>query len=129
MTEKTPPPRHRRFALLAALVGLTGLAGAAQQRAQDPSGAAQKVSPQNPPVIDAVFVLDTTGSMSGLIDGAKQKIWSIASQMASGRPSPRVRLGLVAYRDRGDAYVTQRFDLTDDLDAIYGHLMQLQAGG
>ena len=27
--------------------------------------------------LEMVFVLDTTGSMGGLIDGAKQKIWSI----------------------------------------------------
>ena len=35
------------------------------------------------PVVDVVFVLDTTGSMSGLIQTAKDKIWSIASTMAS----------------------------------------------
>ena len=29
--------------------------------------------------IEVVFVLDTTGSMSGLISAAKEKIWSIAS--------------------------------------------------
>src|SRR5439155_17083265 len=34
---------------------------------------------QAKPKIDVCFVLDTTGSMSGLIEGAKQKIWSIAN--------------------------------------------------
>jgi len=33
--------------------------------------------------IEVVFVLDTTGSMSGLIQAAKDNIWSIASSMAS----------------------------------------------
>ncbi|MGZ4984173.1 MAG: vWA domain-containing protein, partial [Chthoniobacterales bacterium] len=28
------------------------------------------------PRIEVCFVLDTTGSMGGLIEGAKQKIWS-----------------------------------------------------
>src|SRR4051812_24944923 len=68
------------------------------------------------PQVEVVFCLDTTGSMSGLIDGAKQKIWSIVNQIASGRPNPEVKVGLVAYRDRGDAYVTQVYDLTTDLD-------------
>ncbi|MEN8183036.1 MAG: hypothetical protein ABFS46_10935, partial [Myxococcota bacterium] len=68
--------------------------------------------------IEVVFVLDTTGSMSGLIEGAKQKIWSIANQLASGQPRPEIRVGLVAYRDRGDAFVTRRVDLTGDIDAI-----------
>ena len=30
------------------------------------------------PKVEVVFVLDTTGSMSGLIAGAKAKIWFIA---------------------------------------------------
>lgn len=81
------------------------------------------------PQVEVVFCLDTTGSMSGLIDAAKQKIWAISNQIASGTPTPRVRIGLVAYRDRNDKYVTKVFDLTDDLDAIHGHLMGLKAEG
>jgi len=81
------------------------------------------------PMVEVVFCLDTTGSMSGLIDAAKQKVWAISNQIVAGKPSPRVKLGLVAYRDRGDAYVTQVHDLTDDLDGIYGHLMKFQAAG
>jgi Mg-chelatase subunit ChlD len=81
------------------------------------------------PVVDVVFVLDTTGSMSGLIDTAKEKIWSIASTMASAQPAPDIRIGLVGYRDRGDAYVTKVVDLNNDLDSVYATLMEFQAGG
>lgn len=81
------------------------------------------------PTLDVVFVLDTTGSMDGLIEGAKQKIWSIASRLASGTPTPRIRVGLVGYRDRGDAYVTKRFDLSEDLDAVYASLQGFKADG
>ena len=81
------------------------------------------------PVVDVVFVLDTTGSMSGLIQTAKEKIWSIASTMASAQPTPRIRVGLVAYRDRGDAYVTRIVDLSEDLDSVYAALMEFEAGG
>ena len=49
-----------------------------------------------PPKIEVVFALDTTGSMSGLIQAAKDKIWSIASTMASAQPAPEIRMGLVA---------------------------------
>jgi hypothetical protein len=35
----------------------------------------------------------------------------------------------VAYRDRGDSYVTQIVDLSSDLDAVYARLMDLQADG
>jgi hypothetical protein len=81
------------------------------------------------PRVDIVFALDTTASMSGLIDGAKAKIWEIAKKAQEGKPSPEVRVGLVAYRDKGDAYVTKIIDLTGDLDTIYSELRQLQAAG
>ena len=81
------------------------------------------------PKIDVVFVLDTTGSMSGLIQTAKEKIWSIATTMASAQPTPEIRIGLVAYRDRGDRYVTKLVDLSADLDSVYAKLMDFQADG
>lgn len=81
------------------------------------------------PKVDVVFVLDTTGSMSGLIQTAKEKIWSIATTMASAQPTPEIRIGLVAYRDRGDQYVTKRVDLSDDLDTVYATLMDFVADG
>lgn len=81
------------------------------------------------PRVEVAFVLDTTGSMGGLIEGAKRRIWSIARRIGEGRPRPDLRLGLVAYRDRGDAYVTQVHDLTGDMDAVYRALMSLQADG
>jgi len=84
---------------------------------------------QSKPRIEVCFVLDTTGSMGGLIEGAKQKIWSIANEMISAQPTPELKLGLIGYRDRGDEYVVKSFSLTDDIDAIYGHLREFQAGG
>lgn len=79
--------------------------------------------------IEVVFVLDTTGSMSGMIDAAKEKIWSIAASMASANSAPRIKMGLVAYRDRGDDYVTRVIELSDDLDSVYAKLMDLRANG
>jgi len=84
---------------------------------------------QSKPRIEVCFVLDTTGSMGGLIEGAKQKIWSIANEMISAQPTPELKLGLIGYRDRGDEYVVKSFSLTDDIDAIYGHLREFQAAG
>lgn len=79
--------------------------------------------------IEVCFVLDTTGSMSGLIEGAKQKIWSIANEMVSAKPTPEIRMGLIGYRDRGDEYVVKSFDLTSDIDAVYANLRGFSAGG
>ena len=96
----------------------------------DPVDPLQQVVQSNArPTVDVVFVLDTTGSMSGLIQTAKDKIWSIARTMASAQPTPDIRIGLVGYRDRGDAYVTRVVDLSSDLDSVYAALMEFQADG
>lgn len=79
--------------------------------------------------VEVVFAVDTTGSMSGLIEGAKRKIWSIVSTISTAQPAPQVRIGFVAYRDKGDAYVTEVHDLTDDLDQAFSTLGTFSAGG
>jgi Mg-chelatase subunit ChlD len=81
------------------------------------------------PAVEVMFVLDTTSSMTGLIAAAKDKIWSIANTLASADPAPDIRMGLVGYRDRGDAYVTVYTPLSSDLDAVYAQLMQFEAVG
>jgi Mg-chelatase subunit ChlD len=87
------------------------------------------VAPVGAKRVEVVFVLDTTGSMGGLIHAAKEKIWSIASTLAQAQQAPEISMGLVAYRDRGDAYVTQVVDLNRDLDSMYTKLMDFAADG
>jgi hypothetical protein len=87
------------------------------------------VAPGVHPKVEVVFVVDTTGSMGGLIQGAKEKIWSIAKHIASAKPTPEVTIGLVAYRDIGDAYVTKKFALSGDMDGVFEHLMAFRAEG
>lgn len=80
--------------------------------------------------IELVFVVDTTGSMGGLIQGAKTKIWSIVNDvMQHQAKNTKVKIGLVAYRDRGDDYVTKITDLNDNLDTVYTKLMDFKAIG
>lgn len=93
--------------------------------APEKSGLVPTIKPQ----VEIVFAIDTTGSMGGLIDGAKRKIWAIANEVARAQQKPDVKIGLVAFRDRGDAYVTRTVAMTDNLDAIYESLMGLQADG
>src|SRR5437899_11800754 len=106
---------NARSQLALAILGVAALALTAQA-AEDKRPEVKK------PKVEVVFCLDTTGSMGGLIEGAKQKIWSISNQIASGKPTPDLKIGLVAFRDKGDAYVTQVHDLTGDLDAVHAKL-------
>jgi hypothetical protein len=81
------------------------------------------------PVVEVAFVLDTTGSMGPLIEGAKRKIWSIATAIVDAHPDAQIRMGLVAYRDIGDDYVTKKFELTTDIQDLYANLLELRAKG
>ncbi|MFM7561538.1 MAG: VWA domain-containing protein, partial [Planctomycetota bacterium] len=83
----------------------------AQENIQSPAVA--KPEEMKAPQIEVCFVLDTTGSMSGLIQGAKDKIWSIANELIATKPAPKIKFGLIGYRDRSDVYITQISDLTE----------------
>jgi Mg-chelatase subunit ChlD len=88
---------------------------------------AEEKKPQK--TVEVVFVLDTTSSMQHLIEGAKRKIWSIATVIVDQNPHAEIKMGLVAYRDIGDDYVTKSFPLTKDIQALYGELLNLKAIG
>jgi hypothetical protein len=115
-----------RAATFAALATFS-LPALAHEPAPAPPQADQRF--RGPARIEVAFVLDTTGSMAGLIDGAKRKIWSIANQLVSAKQDTEVRFALIGYRDRGDEYVTRLHDLDGDIDAVYARLMQFRADG
>ncbi len=96
--------------------------------ATDPGSHAAVLS-KSSPMLEMVFVIDTTGSMGGLIQGAKQKVWSIVNEVMKSPKHPKVKVGLVAYRDRGDVFVTKVLPLTSDLDKVYTTLMDYSADG
>ncbi|MDB5202369.1 MAG: hypothetical protein JWQ27_1778 [Ferruginibacter sp.] len=79
--------------------------------------------------MQVVFALDATGSMRGLMDAAKDKIWSIANSLTQADPAPDIEVGIIFYRDRGDAFVTKLVPLTDSLDYVYKELMKMTAQG
>ena len=67
--------------------------------------------------LDVVFVIDTTGSMSGELREVQERARQLAGSLAEARVGERLRYGVVAFRDRGDAYVTLLFDLNQDVGA------------
>ncbi|HIA54652.1 MAG TPA: VWA domain-containing protein [Candidatus Melainabacteria bacterium] len=81
------------------------------------------------PVLDLAFLIDTTGSMGGEIEMVKKKTKDLVAKLASGKPAPIVRVGLVAYRDRGDDYVTKVFPFSDDIDKVVKDITALNAAG
>ena len=115
---------------LSLLVSIASTVAFAQKRTVKTAVTKSRVQvSDNRDTLEMVFVLDTTGSMGGLIDGAKQRIWGIINEVMQKPSKPRVRVGLVAYRDNGDEYVTKVLPITEDLDKAYTTLMDYQASG
>lgn len=118
------------FLALAVVITAVSLSSVAQKRLiRNQPVKSKPVVADKRDTLEMVFVLDTTGSMGGLIDGAKQRIWGIINEVMQKPSQPRVRVGLVAYRDNGDEYVTRILPITEDLDKTYTTLMDYQASG
>jgi hypothetical protein len=81
------------------------------------------------PHLDVLFLLDATGSMGDEISQIQQTIASIAARIDQLEPRPELRFGLVAYRDRGDDFVTRQYDFSPDLATFQQLLRSVRADG
>lgn len=93
---------------------------------------ANRPQPQNPPV-DVVIALDVSGSMSGLIESAKQRLWDIVNEIGQAQPQPDLRLAIItygnpAYGEQG-GYVRIDMPFTRDLDAVNQTLFSFGTDG
>lgn len=117
---------------LSMVSGLGFTMPACAQVEHDSANAKMAIMQPRPKTIEMVFVLDTTSSMGGLLEGAKTKIWRIVNDVMQNQKlsgDVQVKVGLVAYRDKGDSYVTQVTPLSADLDQVYSQLIAYQAVG
>ncbi len=99
------------------------------------SAQASKMPPpaqQNQPV-DLVIALDVSGSMSGLIDSAKQRLWDVVNELAQAKPQPDLRMAILSYGNptygEQSGYVRIDMGFTRDLDAINRTLFSFGTNG
>jgi Mg-chelatase subunit ChlD len=69
-----------------------------------------KKQPGGHDLLDIAVVIDTTGSMGDEIKYLQSEIGAIASTIDARYPSAQQRWALVAYKDKGDAYVVSSHD-------------------
>lgn len=83
--------------------------------------------------VDLVIALDVSGSMSGLIDSAKQRLWDVVNELGQARPMPHLRVAILSYGrpSYGEQSGFVRVDLpfTSDLDAVNATLFAFQTDG
>lgn len=87
------------------------------------------------PKIQVAILLDTSGSMQGLIEQAKSRLWNIVNTLTTLKfhgQEPRIEIALYEYgsfhRYEGD-YIRQITGFTSDLDLISEELFSLTTGG
>ena len=113
------------IALLAALAASFAVA------AEEPAPAREQK-----PLVQIALLLDTSGSMSGLIDQAKAQLWKVVNELATakrGGVRPDLRIALYEYgNDALSAqghWIRQVSALTDDLDKVSEQLFALTTNG
>jgi Mg-chelatase subunit ChlD len=83
--------------------------------------------------VDLVIALDISGSMEGLIDSAKQRLWDITNELAQARPTPRLRVAILSYGKPGygeqSGFVKVDLPFTADLDAVSATLFSFTTDG
>ncbi|MDH3690771.1 MAG: VWA domain-containing protein [Gammaproteobacteria bacterium] len=83
--------------------------------------------------VDVVIALDVSGSMSGLIESAKQRLWDIVNELGRAQPQPELRLAILSYGrpvyGSHTGYVKIDLPFTSDLDAVNETLFAFGTSG
>ncbi len=83
--------------------------------------------------VDLAICLDTSGSMEGLIDSARQSIWAIVNDLALAQPTPNLRIALMTFGNDGhkaeNGWVKVDLGLTNDLDEVSRLLFAQKTNG
>ncbi len=88
------------------------------------------------PLVQIAILLDTSGSMEGLIDQAKSQLWKISNEFLKARQdgvAPEVQVALYEYGKSSlkaeTGWIRQIQPLTQDLDKISEELFALRTNG
>jgi VWA domain-containing protein len=114
----------RRISLIAACVCIAGSFIVGNARAAEEAAAK--------PIVQIAVLLDTSGSMNGLIDQAKAQLWTIVNEFATATQDgvrPDLQVALYEYGNKGERHLRMICPLTDDLDKVSQELFALSTGG
>lgn len=94
------------------------------------------VAPTEAPTIQIALLLDTSSSMSGLIDQARSQLWRVVNALDSATyhgATPRLELALYEYGNDGlegsDGFIRQVTAFTPELDRVSEALFALSTNG
>lgn len=105
------------------------LTSAARAQAVDVIRAPDPVPPDGRPLVQVALLLDNSGSMSGLIEQAKSRLWTFINEFALAKQhgkAPIVQVALFTYGSPPPKMLTP---LTDDLDSVSEKLFAVTISG
>ena len=83
--------------------------------------------------VDIVIALDVSGSMDGLIESAKQRLWDITNELGRARPLPALRVAILSYGNPNygsqSGFVRVDLPFTSDLDEVNQTLFAFRTNG
>ncbi|OCA79942.1 hypothetical protein BBH99_17185 [Chryseobacterium contaminans] len=79
--------------------------------------------------LDLAFVVDATGSMGDEITYLQSELLDVLRKVESNLENYEIRYGSVFYRDKGDEYITRRFDFSDKAEDLIKFIKQQRAAG
>lgn len=126
------------FLLLAALTcGLLSDSEVyAAEETPEPATKAKPAAAASAPKIQMAILLDTSGSMQGLINQARTQLWKIVNELATTSrdgQTPNLEVALYEYGKsslpKDEHYLRQIVPLSDDLDKLSEELFALSTNG
>jgi len=124
-----------------AMMALTGRWGVTTALAQESPTSESTVGIEQPiappkPLVQMAILLDTSGSMSGLIDQARAELWAIVNEFIFAKRNnlqPELQVALYEYGknsvSRENGYIRMIVPLTTDLDKTSEELFALKTNG
>lgn len=124
-----------KTALDPALLSCSGLV-LAEIKAQDPVPDTRRVSTVAKPKVQMAILLDTSGSMSGLIEQAKSQLWKMVNEFSRAKregQTPELEVALYEYGkstlESQEGYLRMIQPLSADLDKLSEELFALKTNG
>jgi len=120
----------RQLCVVLAFMALACVPVSAQESATEAEILSEK------PTVQIALLLDTSGSMSGLIEQAKAQLWAVVNEFVTAKKegeTPRFLVALYQYGNNGlvaeNDWIEQILPFTDDLDKVSEKLFALTTNG
>ena len=122
--------------LFSSMLGAIGIAAIVALTVNTKAGEPASPREIEKPLVQIAILLDTSGSMQGLIEQAKSQLWKICNEFIKARQdgvAPEIQVALYEYGkdslSQNSGWIRQIQPLTQDLDKISEELFALKTNG